>query len=304
MQEVTVNTPKGKGEQVARLALEVGITEASVSSVYTYGPDQEQDVVSIEVSAPEATAFIHRVMSAPFYDPADFTIVADEVMAVVSSEPPELVTRPMKISSTSILQDLWMQNHVNAAYLGRAIVSSLLVAYGLMEADMTILIIALLFTPFLTQDLAVAFGGWMRDWQLARRGALIMGLSTTIAILAGVLVAFAMDGPMKYDQFGTLQSNFIISLLVGVVAGLDTADEAGRREFIAVAGAAQFTSFPVWFGIALIQGFPDGQTTAWRIATFFVNILTILVAALATYIALRCEPDVIARYVRSARGQN
>jgi len=304
MQEVTVNTPKGKGEQVARLALEVGITEASVSSVYTYGPDQEQDVVSIEVSAPEATAFIHKVMSAPFYDPADFTIVADEVMAVVSSEPPELVTRPMKISSTSILQDLWMQNHVNAAYLGRAIVSSLLVAYGLMEADMTILIIALLFTPFLTQDLAVAFGGWMRDWQLARRGALIMSLSTTIAILAGVLIAFAMDGPMKYDQFGTLQSNFIISLLVGVVAGLDTADEAGRREFIAVAGAAQFTSFPVWFGIALIQGFPDGQTTVWRIATFFVNIATILVAALATYIALRCEPDAITLYVRYARGQN
>lgn len=130
-------------------------------------------------------------MSAPFYNPVDFTIVADEVMAVISSEPPELVTRPMKISSTSILQDLWMQNHVNAAYLGRAIVSSLLVAYGLMEADMTILIIALLFTPFLTQDLAVAFGGWMRDWRLVRRGALIMGLSTLIAILAGVLVAVA-----------------------------------------------------------------------------------------------------------------
>ncbi|WP_374685685.1 hypothetical protein [Promineifilum sp.] len=304
MQEVTVNTPKGKGEQVARLALEIGIAEASVSSAYTYGPDREQDVVSIEVSAPEAAEFIQKVMSAPFYNPADFTIVADEVMAVISSEPPELVTRPMKISSTSILQDLWMQNHVNAAYLGRAIVSSLLVAYGLMEADMTILIIALLFTPFLTQDLAVAFGGWMRDWQLARRGALIMGLSTLIAILAGVLVAVAMDGPMKYDQFGTLQSNFIISLLVGVVAGLDTADEAGRREFIAVAGAAQFTSFPVWFGIALIQGFPDGQTTAWRIATFFVNIATILVAALATYIALRCQPDIIARYLRSARSQN
>jgi hypothetical protein len=304
MQEVTVNTPKGKGEQVARLALEAGIIEASVSSVYTYGPDQEQDVVSIEVSAPEAAQFIQKVMSSSFYDPNDYTIVADEVMAVVSSEPPELVTRPMKIAPSSILQDLWMQNHINAAYLARAIVSSLLIAYGLMEADLTVLIVALLFAPFLTQDLAVAFGGWMRDWRLARRGALIMAVSTAIAILAGALAGVIMDGPMKYDQFGTLQSNFIISLLVGAVAGLDTADEAGRREFVAVAGAAQFTSFPVWFGIALAQGFPDAETTLWRIVTFLVNIITILVVSLVVYIALRYQPETLAGYIRAARGQN
>jgi len=45
-------------------------------------------------------------------------------------------------------------------------------------------------------------------------------------------------------------------------------------------------------------------TCQWRIATFFVNILTILVAALVTYIALRCEPEAVTRYLRSARSQN
>ena len=112
-----------------------------------------------------------------------------------------------------------------------------------------------------------------------------------------------MGGPLSYDEFGTLQSNFAISFVIGIVAGLDTADEAGRRELVAVAGAAQFSSFPVWLGIALVLGFPDAQTTLWRIVTFFVNIITILVVTLAVYIALRYRRETVRRYAAATRGQ-
>jgi hypothetical protein len=301
MQQITVTTPKDKAEPVAKIALEKGISEASVSQIYAYGPDKEQEQVEVNCSAPQAAAFIEAVMSAPFYDPREYSITSDELMAIVSSVPPEEISRPLKLSAVSILQELWLENQITIAYFARAAVSTLLVAYGLLEGDLTTLIIAFLFTPFLAQDLAIGFGAWMRDWRLARRGAMVMGLSTVIAIAAGAIAATVMGGPIQFDQFGTIQSNFIISALVGAVAGLDTADKAGRREFVAVAGAAQFASFPVWFGISLVVGFPDSSTTMWRIATFFVNIVTILVVSLAVYIALRYRVEAVQNYTHQSR---
>ena len=305
MQEVTVSTPKGQGERVAKLALAQGIGEAAVipTRVFRDRGMEEGEEVRVQVSAPESTQFIEAVMAADFFDPREYAIVSDEVVAVVSQERPERVTRPFKLSAVTILQELWLQNHVTAAYIARAAVSTILVAYGLLSGDLTVYIVALLFTPFMSQVMAVGFGGWMGDWRLARQGLMVMTLSTVIAILAGVLVAAVMGGPLSYDEFGTLQSNFAISFIVGIVAGLDTADEAGRRELVAVAGAAQFSSFPVWLGIALVLGFPDAQTTLWRIVTFFVNILTILVVTLAVYIALSYRRETVRQYAAATRGQ-
>lgn len=303
MQEVTVSTPKGKGEQVARLALTQGIAEAAVipTRVFRDSGTEEGEEVRIQVSAPESTRFIEALMAADFYDPRHYSIVSDEVVAIVSQKTPEQVTRPLKLSAPTILQDMWLQNHITAAYIARAVVSTLLVAYGLIEGDMTVYIVALLFTPFMAQVMAMSFGGWMGDWRLARQGLKVLALSTVIAVLAGVIVAAIMGGPLQYDQFGTLQSNFAISFIVGIVAGLDTADEAGRRELIAVAGAAQFASFPVWLGIALVLGFPDVQTTLWRIVTPFVNTVTILFVTLVVYAALRYHRENIRRYTATTR---
>ena len=303
MQQVTVMTPKGKGKAIARLAHDLGMDEAAIASVFVAGPDEERDEVTIECAAPQAAKFIEAVMSAKFYNPQEYTLTADELLSIISSDPPEKVSWPMRIDPAAILQDLWMQNHFTVGYVARAFVSTILLAYGLLDGDITILIIALLFTPFLAQDLAISFGLWMRDFRLARQGALMIAISTIIAILAGAITAAVMGGPIVYDEYGTLQSNFAISLLVGIVAGLDTADEAGRREFIAVAGAAQFASFPVWLGICLVLGFPpDRMTTVWRMVTFVVNVVTILVASLGVYIALRYRAENIGRYVRQARG--
>lgn len=303
MQQITVIAPQGKAKSIVRIAQEQGIAQVAVAQVYVYGPDKEHDEISIECSAPQAAKIIEAVMAAPFYDPREYSLSADEIMAIVDSNPPEKISWPLRVGSTTILQDLWMQNHLTIGYVARAFVSTVLLAYGLLKGDVTVLIIALLFTPFLTQDLAIGFGALMGDWRLARQGAIVLGISTLIAMLAGVVAAAVMGGPIVYDEYGTLQSNFIISLMVGVVAGLDTADEAGRREFIAVAGAAQFASFPVWFGLCLILGFPDRATTVWRLATFLVNIITILAASLAVYAALRYRRDNIRRYVTQTRQQ-
>ncbi len=298
MQEVTVSTPQGKGEAIAQLAIECGIKGVTVARVRAYeaGKFSEQEEVTVSTSAPLSTCFVEAVMAAPAYDPAQYTIICDEVMAIVTDEPAREVSRPMKVASVYVLQELWQENHITSAYIARAGVSTLLLAYGLLSGDIGTLIIAFLITPFLSQVLAIGFGSWAGDWALARQGAAVLGLSTVIAIAAGALAAAVMGGPIQFDEYGTLTSNFAISLLVGILAGLDTADEAGRREFVAVAGAAQFASFPVWFGLSLVLGFPDPATTLWRIATFFVNIFAMLAVSLVVYAALRYRRHSVGRY--------
>jgi len=304
MQQVTVMTPKGQGQAIAKIAHELGMAEAGIMPVFVAGPDEEREEVTIECAAPQAARFVETVMSAKFYTPKEYTLTADELLSIISSDPPEKISWPVRIDPAAVLQDLWTQNHLTVGYVARAFVSTVLLAYGLLDGDITVLIIALLFTPFLTQDLAISFGLWMRDWRLARQGALMIVFSTAVAMLAGAVTAAVMGGPIVYDEYGTLQSNFVISLLVGIVAGLDMADESGRREFIAVAGAAQFASFPVWLGICLVLGFPpDRMTTFWRMVTFVVNIVTILLASLAVFIGLRYRHENISRYLRQTRSK-
>jgi hypothetical protein len=50
-----------------------------------------------------------------------------------------------------------------------------------------------------------------------------------------------------------------------------------------------------------VLGFPDSRTTLWRIATFFLNIVTILVVSLVVYIALRYRREAIQNYTATAR---
>ncbi len=304
MNEIKVMAPKGKGKEVAKLALDLGIQEITVSQVFVHGPNEEKEQIGMEVSVPQARQFIDHLLTAPFFDTDTYSVSSDELMSIVSSEPPEKISWPLQLGAPTVLQDLWLQNHITVGFVARAFVSALLLSYALVEADLITLMAALLFTPFLAQDLAIGFGLLTREWRLARQGLLALLTSTGLTILAGAVVAATVGGPIRYDQFGTLISNFVISLIVGTVAGLDTADKSGRREFIAVAAAAQFATFPAWFGLSLVLGFPDSETTMWRIVTFFVNILTILLVSIGVYAALRYRPETLERYLECSRASD
>lgn len=297
MHQVTVTAPQGKGEQVAELALENGISSPSVYQVYDFGSKQDKDVVEADAATPQASQFVKAVIAAPFFDPKEYSVTSDELVGIVQNEPPGETGKPMSITPVDVLQDLWMQSHITVSYVGRAAVAALLLAYGMIEGDLLTMFAALLFTPFLAQDLAISFGLLMKDYLLARQGLLAIGASTVIAVLAGAVVASILGGPMQFDQFASIQANFAISFIVAVAASLATADMSGRREFIGVAAAAQFALFPVWFGISLVLGFPDRDTTTWRLLTFFVNVVTILLVSMGVYVLLQYRREQIEHYV-------
>ncbi len=79
--------------------------------------------------------------------------------------------------------------------------------------------------------------------------------------------------------------------MVGVAAGLATADDVGRREMIGLAATAQVAIIPVWFGICFVFGFPsfDSISPSQRLLSLLMNIAMIIVASAATYAALRVK---------------
>ena len=90
-------------------------------------------------------------------------------------------------------------------------------------------------------------------------------------------------GPLRFQDFRDPLPSFAISAVIGLAAGLVTADDAGRRYLIAVAAAVQFAIYPVWVGIAIVGGFPDRHTTAQRLEVFALNVFTIAASAIASY---------------------
>ncbi|MDT8306174.1 MAG: DUF389 domain-containing protein [Anaerolineae bacterium] len=302
MHQVTVSAPKGKGKQVAELAMANGISSPTVQQVHDAGSNEDKDVVRMETATPQANDFVQALLTASFFDPQQYAVSSQNLMAIVSSEPPAQVSKPMGITPVDVLQDLWMQSHITVGFIARAAASALLLAYGMIENDLITMIAAFLFTPFLAQDLAVAYGLLMGDYKLARQGLAALGTSTFITVLAGIFVATILGGPMQFDQFASIQTNLAISFIVAVAASVATADLSGRREFIGMAAAAQFATFPAWFGISMVLGFPDSETTTWRIVTFLANVVTIMVVSAVVYALLQYRREKIERYMEGVEG--
>ncbi len=283
MHEVRVTVPEGKSQDVARIALEVGIRQASVYRVYVHGPNREMEVVSAETSTPTAKLFIDALLSTTWLNLAECSISARELRAVLSSDPISEITYPRVEPTVDVLADLWQLSHLTSSYVGRAVAAAILLAYGMAEDSAISIVVAALFMPFLSQVLAVSFGLWSRDAGLAKKGVAAICVSTVACVAAGALVGLLHGGSLLFSGFKGPLVSFAISSVIGVAAGLAIADDAGRRYLIGVAAAVQFAVFPVWLGFNLVQGPLDPHLAAERLGAFAVNLITIAGTAALVY---------------------
>jgi len=208
---------------------------------------------------------------------------------VVSIDSLRELTSPLVVPVTDILEELWQFSHITIGFVGRIFIAACLLAYGLIHQQILVILAGLLFLPLLPLLLAVGFRAWTKQLRLSLQGASAFLTAIGLLILGGVLIAAVSSPPLKYDEFNSLPVGFLISLAVGIAAGLATIDDVGRRELIGLAATAQIAILPVWFGICLVFGFPS--TTAHseitsRALGFGLNVLTIIAASLATYILL------------------
>lgn len=298
MHEIRVTVPEGRAKDVAELALKAGIRQASVYKVFAYGPSRNKEIVSAEISTPEAKKFADSVITAPWFDSRECSVSSRQLRAIVSADHPRELTQPMLEPPINVFEDLWQLNHLTVSYYARAIAGAALLAYGMVLNDPVTIVIAALFLPFLSQSIALGFGPWAGDWGLARQGFKALAVSTAASIASGAAIAILHGPPMLFHGYLAPLPSFVISAIIGVTAGFSTADDAGRRYLIGVAAAVQYGIFPIWLGYALVEGFPDENTTLVRIGTFFINVLTITAFALLGYLVLDIKRKDVRAWVR------
>ena len=144
-----------------------------------------------------------------------------------------------------MIQYLWQLSHITAGYITRAATGAILLATGIIEDNAIAVVVAALFLPFLSKVLAVSFGIWSRSRRLVLPGLAALLLCTVLAVAAGDLVAWGEGGPVRYAGVKRPLASFTISALIGVTAGLSSAENTGRRYLIGVAAAVQFAISPV-----------------------------------------------------------
>lgn len=290
MRLIKVNAPEGNGKDVAEAAFSVGIEKVSVHQVESHraeGSAETRDVIDIETSTPKGKKFIDALLAADFYNQEDFSFSVRSALSIVSAESVREMTTPLTDPVTDILEELWQFCHITFDFAGRIFIAACLLAYGLIQQNLLLMIAGLLFLPLLPLLLAIGFGSWTSKRKLALQGVLAFLTAAVLLVLGGIVVALLSKPPIKFDDFSSLSVSFLISLAVGTAAGLAHIDDAGKRELIGLAATAQIAIIPVWFGICLIFGFPTTVSQSeitTRALAFFVNILTIIIGSLAVYV--------------------
>lgn len=305
MRFVTVKAPEGQGTSVARLALDAGAAQVALHQVLLHKLNEApsvQDVVDVETATPIAKRFVETLLTAPFYDPSTYAISSWHPRTVITHERPEQETRPIVVPSADVFEELWQFSHVTFSFIGRVLVAAALLAYGMIEEHLPLMIAGLLFLPYHHQMLSMGFGVQTREWRLLRQGTLALLASTALIVLAGACVAVLSEPPLRFDQFGSLLSGFVIALVVGIAAALASADDAGRRELIGLAATAHITILPAWFGISLVFGFPEAATVGERLLSFGISVGTLIIAASATYALLGMRGEGLRRFAKRTAG--
>ena len=282
MRLVRVKGPEGAAESVAQLAFAEGISQVTIhqqTSVRSDGRRATRDVIDVETATPTAKAFLDALMAAPFFDPEEYAIAVRQPRSIVSREKPPKITWPLVEPTIDIFQELWQFTHVTAGFVGRVLIAALLLAYGMIEDKMLFIIAGLLFLQLLPSMLAAGFGASTGEWRLAGQGALAFLAGMALLVAGGVIVASLTDPPLRFNQHNPLLVSFLISLIVGIAAGLASGDDAGRREMIGLAAAAQVAILPVWFGISFVFGFNGSPSE--RAISLVVNVATIVTATYA-----------------------
>ena len=294
MRQITITAPEGSGSQVAQIAFAVGISQVSVSEkriLKADGSEAIKDSIELDVGTPSAKAFLDQFTSAPFFSREKFSIAVRQPRALVSQEQLSRLTRPLVEPSVDIFEELWQFSQVTYGFVGRILIGGLLLAYGLVEYKLLFMIAGLLFIPLLPLMLSIGFGLLTQQWRLVAQGVGSLAVAICLLVLGGGAVGLLTNPPVQYSDFTSLPTGLLISLVVGIAAGLATADDVGRREMIGLAATAQIAIVPAWFGLCLALGFPAADLTppSRRILGLLINIAAIVVASLGTYAALRIK---------------
>ena len=290
MRLIKVNVPEGYGRSVMETAFSVKIAKVTIHNAENHLPNgnvEPREIIDIEASTPKAKRFMDRMLQSDYFDRQRFSVAVRQTRSIVSEESYDELRLPLVSPITDIFEELFQFSHLTLGFLGRALISGCLLAYGLIQQQILLMIAGLLFLPLLPLLLAIGFGFWTRRWKLALQGFMTFSCAIVALLAAGIFVGVISGPPVRYTEFNSLAVGLLISLGVGIAAGLSTIDDVARRELIGLAATAQVAIIPAWFGVCIVLGFPETVSSteiSQRLLSFGANTVTIIVASLAVYL--------------------
>jgi hypothetical protein len=287
MRLVKVSAEAGLGEKVIATAFESGLDQVSLRTVELRSkdsPSKTAEIIDIETSTPKAKRFVDTLLAADYYDPALITFNTRQPRSLVSDTGHRELTRPLVEPATDLFQELWQFSHITYGLVGRIFIGACLLSYGLIEAKTLLTIAGLLFLPLLPMVMAISYGIVGRQPKLALQGLAALATGCAVLVAGGAAVAAMCQPPMRSDDLSSPAVAVIICIAVGIAAGLAAIDDAGRRELIGLAAAAQIGMLPVMLGIGIVYGTPtSGLSLAARAGSLLANVATITISLMITH---------------------
>jgi hypothetical protein len=121
-------------------------------------------IIDIETSTPLAKKLTDDLMRSEVFDLDNCSVSTRQPRAVVSKERYADITRPWVEPAVDICQELWQFSHITAGFAGRVLIAGGLLAFGIINQQLLLMIAGMLFLPLLPILLGIGFGSWTGQW--------------------------------------------------------------------------------------------------------------------------------------------
>jgi hypothetical protein len=301
-----IQTPAGKGQQVAEMAFELGIRTVGISQTSLHEKNvtpRTADVIDIQTNTPKVKALIEKLMTAPFYDPASYNFTVRHPESIYASETPDEETKPIIRATSDVYQELWQFCQVTISLLGRVFLSAFLIAYGMREDFMPLIIAGLLFLPYHHHMLGIGLSAVLGESKFFKQALGSFAATTLFIVLGGVVLGLLTEPGIKWDDFteSSWLFSFLISMAVGIAAGFAAIDDAGRRELIGLAATAHISVYPIWFGLKFVYGFDPSDKPWHLLLVYLMDVGTLVLFAGLTFKLMKMNGAGIKNFLKGVK---
>jgi hypothetical protein len=285
MRELKISAPPEASARILQIAQEQGVQEISVNLVHDAQGNQK-DQIKLKTSTPQAHQVLQRLRTDAQLPLSKIKISSHQLNALISDSDLKTLTRPFCMPPDDVIQDFWQTTHITLSFLCRVLISAMLLSYAMLEDRFVLMIGAMLFTVFSPCLMGWGLGFATRDSSLIRQAAVAFLIANSVSIGAAAVIAILHHGPLLWNDFGTLGGNLFVAAASTIVGAVSDADDAGRRQLIAIAAAFPYARFPPWVGICLVKGFPESSVVLYRLGMFGASCVVMVVLAAMTYALL------------------
>lgn len=302
MRLITVTAPKEKRDQIMDLVFLNGIEKLSVNEVEICDKQRKYvktDKISLETNVPKGKKFIEDLMAETFYDPKIININSREPKSIAAINLPKEETMPMPTPTLEVYEELWQFCQITRSLVLRVFFAAIITSFGLVENYIPLIIAGLLFLPYHHHLIGMALASKLREWHLFKQAFLAFVLSTLIICGAGISVGLISGEGIEFTKWKETSTfiSFLISIVIGLAAGIAACDDAGRRELIGLAATAHLSIYPMWFGVKMISGFEATDEPSHFLLVFLMDAATICIASLFGYIIMQMKGNGIKSFI-------